>query len=61
VVQPDAPGLPRLAALAAAGRLVPEIAETVPLAGAARAHRMLEAGVGRGKIVLVTDPGGEVR
>jgi len=52
-VHPDAAGLTALAGLASAGQLKVEIAATYPLAEAARAHAALEAGAGRGKIVLV--------
>ncbi len=46
--------LEKLAADLAAGRLSFEIAQTLPLEAAAEAHRVLETGHTRGKIVLVT-------
>ncbi|MFG3225535.1 NADP-dependent oxidoreductase [Kitasatospora sp. NPDC048194] len=46
--------LAELAALAAAGKLTIHIRRTLPLARAAEAHRELETGHGRGKIVLIT-------
>lgn len=51
-VRPDAMGLEDLAWRADAGELRPEIAETFPLDRAADAHRLLEGGHVRGKLVL---------
>jgi NADPH:quinone reductase-like Zn-dependent oxidoreductase len=45
--------LAELAALAVDGRLTVHIRRTLPLARAAEAHRELETGHGRGKIVLI--------
>ena len=53
LVEPDYAGLESLAALADDGGLRVVIDETFPLAQAAEAHRRLEAGRARGKIVLV--------
>jgi NADPH:quinone reductase-like Zn-dependent oxidoreductase len=52
-VEPDYCGLESLAALADEGRLKVTIDETFPLARASEAHRQLEEGRARGKIVLV--------
>ncbi|MEU8758151.1 zinc-binding dehydrogenase [Streptomyces sp. NPDC048659] len=52
-VRADAAGLARLAALADDGVLVPRLAGTLPLAGAAEAHRRLAEGGLRGRLVLV--------
>jgi NADPH:quinone reductase-like Zn-dependent oxidoreductase len=53
LVEPDYAGLESLAALADEGKLTVVIDETVPLAEAAEAHRRLEDGRARGKIVLI--------
>jgi NADPH:quinone reductase-like Zn-dependent oxidoreductase len=53
LVEPDYAGLEALAALTDEGRLRVEIDQTFPLAEAAEAHRRLEDGRARGKIVLV--------
>jgi NADPH:quinone reductase-like Zn-dependent oxidoreductase len=53
LVEPDYAGLESLAALADEGRLRVVIEGTFPLAEAAEAHRLLEEGRARGKIVLV--------
>ncbi|MFH8381862.1 zinc-binding dehydrogenase [Kitasatospora sp. NPDC018058] len=45
--------LAELAALVADGKLTVHIRKTLPLAQAAEAHRELETGHGRGKIVLI--------
>lgn len=54
MLRPQADTLREVAALAAAGTLKPHVAETFPLAEAARAHERLESGHVRGKIVLTT-------
>jgi len=51
-VRPDAGALRSLAEAVAAGRLRTRVAEIVPLAEAARAHALSEAGGLRGKVVL---------
>jgi NADPH2:quinone reductase len=51
-VHPDGPGLQSLAAEVAAGRLPVKIAHRLPLARAAEAQRMVEAGGLEGKVVL---------
>jgi NADPH:quinone reductase-like Zn-dependent oxidoreductase len=53
LVRPDRAGLERLTALAAGGRLRVEVQDALPLERAADAHRMLEAGRVRGKVVLI--------
>ena len=53
LVEPDYAGLESLAALAEEGRLRVIVDETFPLAEAAEAHRRLENGRARGKIVLI--------
>jgi NADPH:quinone reductase-like Zn-dependent oxidoreductase len=53
LVEPDYAGLEHLAALADEGRLTVVVEETYPLAQAAEAHRRLEEGRARGKIVLI--------
>jgi NADPH:quinone reductase-like Zn-dependent oxidoreductase len=53
LVEPDCAGLEAIAGLAALGQLKPTIAETFPLADAARAHAVGEQGRTRGKLVLV--------
>ena len=55
LVEPDRAGLEAIAELAALGRLRPTIAETFPLADAARAHEIGEHGRTMGKLVLVVD------
>ncbi len=52
LVEPDHHGLERLGALVEEGRLRVEVERVLPLAEAARAHRLGEAGRTRGKIVL---------
>jgi NADPH:quinone reductase-like Zn-dependent oxidoreductase len=52
LVSPDRAGLESLAALADDGKLEVVVAETFPLARAAEAHRRLEDGRTKGKIVL---------
>ncbi len=46
--------LTELLDLLAAGRIKPVVAERIPLAEAARAHKLLERGGHAGKVVLVT-------
>ncbi len=48
----DGAGIARLAELVLAGRLTPRVADTLPAAEAAEAHRRLEAGGVRGRLVL---------
>jgi NADPH:quinone reductase-like Zn-dependent oxidoreductase len=55
LVEPDRAGLEAIAELAALGQLKPAIAETFPLADAARAHEVGERGRTMGKLVLVVD------
>jgi NADPH:quinone reductase-like Zn-dependent oxidoreductase len=52
LVEPDHAGLEGLAAMVGAGRLRVEIDTVLPLAEAAKAHEISEAGRARGKIVL---------
>ncbi|MFI6981320.1 NADP-dependent oxidoreductase [Embleya sp. NPDC050154] len=52
LVEPDLAGLREIAALVAAGRLRVEVAATLPLADAAKAHELGERGRTVGKIVL---------
>ncbi|MEU7025393.1 NADP-dependent oxidoreductase [Streptomyces sp. NPDC046275] len=52
-VRADAADLSRLAALAEQGLLTPRVARTLPLTQAAEAHRALERGGLRGRLVLV--------
>jgi NADPH:quinone reductase-like Zn-dependent oxidoreductase len=49
----DGAALAGLSALAASGKLTLRVAETYPLADAARAHQRLEAGGLRGRLVLI--------
>ncbi len=49
--------LTELLALLAAGRIKPVVAERIPLAEAARAHKILERSGHAGKVVLVTGTG----
>ncbi|EFL20080.1 NADP-dependent oxidoreductase [Streptomyces sp. C] len=51
----NAQRLGELAALVDSGKLRVHVRRTLPLARAAEAHRELESGHGRGKIVLLTD------
>ena len=55
-VEPDHVGLEGLAGLIDAGRLRIHVDQTVPLAGAGKAHEILESGGATGKIVLTVDP-----
>ena len=52
VMSPAADQLARIAELVAAGEVRVEIAATIPLADARRAHELSEAGHVRGKIIL---------
>jgi NADPH:quinone reductase-like Zn-dependent oxidoreductase len=52
LVEPDRLGLETLAGLVAEGALRPHVAETFPLADAARAHELGETGRTQGKLVL---------
>lgn len=52
LVEPDGHSLGEVAALVAAGRLKVHVHRALPLEEAAEAHRLLEAGGVRGKIVL---------
>ena len=51
-VRPDPDGLKALAALVAEGEVKPQVGDVLPLAEAAKAHRISETGHVRGKIVL---------
>jgi NADPH:quinone reductase-like Zn-dependent oxidoreductase len=53
LVEPDGHAVEQLAALADAGELRVEVAETLPLEQAARAHELGEEGRVQGKLVLV--------
>jgi len=53
LVEPDGHALEQLAALADAGQLRVEVAETLPLEQAARAHELGQEGRVQGKLVLV--------
>ncbi|MEU3557895.1 NADP-dependent oxidoreductase [Streptomyces fragilis] len=55
LVEADQAGMRAVADLAATGRLRATIAETFPLAGAARAHAVGETGRTTGKLVLTVD------
>jgi NADPH:quinone reductase-like Zn-dependent oxidoreductase len=50
--EPDHVGLEALTALVEKGALRPYLQETLPLAEAARAHRVVQSGATRGKVVL---------
>jgi NADPH:quinone reductase-like Zn-dependent oxidoreductase len=52
LVEPDRTGLEALAELVARGALRPHVSQTFPLADAARAHEVSEAGRTQGKLVL---------
>ena len=54
VMSPAADQLTQIAELVAAGEVRVEIAETIPLADAARGHELSESGHVRGKIILTT-------
>jgi NADPH2:quinone reductase len=53
LIHPDKPRLRELVDDVAAGRLRTRLARTLPLADAAAAHRLVEAGGLRGKVVLI--------
>jgi NADPH:quinone reductase-like Zn-dependent oxidoreductase len=53
LITPDRERLAALVGLLAEGRLRTRVAATLPLAEAARAHQLVEAGGLRGKIVLI--------
>jgi NADPH:quinone reductase-like Zn-dependent oxidoreductase len=59
LVKPDGTELAQIAGLVDAGKIKVTISQIVPLAEAARAHRQIETGHTRGKIVLkvAEDPG----
>lgn len=52
-VDPEVGDLAELSRLAAAGVLTPRVADTLPLASAAQAHRRMERGGAVGKLVLM--------
>lgn len=52
MVEPDSLTLQQIAASMASGTLVPEIGATFPLRQVADAHRLVESGESRGKVVL---------
>ena len=54
-VRPDAVELRVLGELAEGGELRVELSETLPLADAARAHELIEAGHTRGKLALTIE------
>ena len=54
VMSPAADQLTQIAELVAAGEVRVEVAETIPLADAARGHELSESGHVRGKIILTT-------
>ncbi len=56
LVEPDGPALARIAGLIDGGAVTPEVQEEFPLAEAARAHTVGEAGRTRGKLVLRVAP-----
>ena len=51
-VQPNAAQLAEIAALAEAGKIVPNVETVLPLAEFQRAHELSQSGRTRGKIVL---------
>jgi NADPH:quinone reductase-like Zn-dependent oxidoreductase len=53
IVEPDSPGLEKLAEWVDSGRLRVHVDETFPMTAVARAHRRLEGSV-KGKLVLTT-------
>jgi NADPH:quinone reductase-like Zn-dependent oxidoreductase len=52
-VEPDGAALERIAELVDAGRLLPHVADILPLENVAKAHELIESGHTTGKIVLV--------
>jgi NADPH:quinone reductase-like Zn-dependent oxidoreductase len=52
VMRTDADALSEVGRLAAAGALRPHLARALPLAAAAEAHALVEAGTAGGKVVL---------
>ncbi len=52
LVRPDAGQLREIAALVDAGKLRPQVSQTLPLAEAIDAHKQIETGHTRGKVVL---------
>ena len=56
VVETDGPGVARLAGAYAEGLLQVHVGAVLPLSAAAEAHRRLDAGVSRGKLVLTPEP-----
>ncbi len=56
LVKPNALQLEEIAALIDAGKLRPEVSQTLPLADARKAHDQIETGHTRGKIVLQITP-----
>ncbi len=57
LVEADHAGMTAIAGLVEAGTLVPAIAETFPLAEAAKAHELGQTGRTAGKLVLIVDSG----
>jgi NADPH:quinone reductase-like Zn-dependent oxidoreductase len=53
LVEPDRGGIEAIAALATSGALEVRVAQTFPLADAARAHEVGESGEAKGKLVLI--------
>ncbi|KUJ67424.1 NADPH:quinone reductase [Streptomyces albus subsp. albus] len=54
-VEPDYAALEAIATLVDSGRIRPHVAETFPLAEAAKAHELVESGRTQGKVVLTID------
>lgn len=54
-VEPDYASLEAIAALVDAGRIRPHVAQTFPLAEAAKAHELVGSGRVQGKVVLTVD------
>ncbi len=55
IMSPSADQLAKIADLVASGEVKVDIAQTLPLAEAARAHELSESGHTRGKIILTVD------
>jgi NADPH:quinone reductase-like Zn-dependent oxidoreductase len=53
-VEPDYPALERIAGWVEAGKVRPHVAQVLPLAQAAEAHRLVATGATAGKVVLAT-------